>query len=135
MTSQNSSLPVRRLSERLTGDASRTITRFFWVGDEQRAQRVINCILDMGDTEAAALLDTTLAEFGDRHPGLRDVLMEHYEEVARRTNASIHPDTDRRLLIGAYFTMDTRTNRRRCSIRRWCPPTIRKASTVGPCVF
>ena len=106
MTSQKPSLPVRRLSIRLTGDASRTITRFFWVGNEQRAQRVINCILDMGDTEAAALLDSTLAEFGDRHPDLRSVLTEHYEEVARRTNASIHPAADRRLLIGAYFTME-----------------------------
>ena len=99
-------LHVRRLPQRLTGDASRTILRFFWLGSTERACRVMDRVLSLGDREAFALLKTTLGEFRRPHPHLQDTLIEHFHEAVALSGESIAASRERELLIGAYFTME-----------------------------
>ena len=103
---QNAPLEVVRLPLRLTCNAERTITRFFWPGGEDRARRIIDRVHRMDAEEAATLLAQTVGEFRLDHPNLDGVLTEHYEEAARRAGINDALDKDQRLLIGAYFTME-----------------------------
>ena len=99
-------LHVRRLPERLSCDASRTIPRFFWPGSEERAQRIMDRVMGLDAGKVSELLRSTIDEFDDRHPDLNDVLTEHYEHAASHTHLAVEPSDEQRLLIGAYFTME-----------------------------
>ncbi|NOZ20882.1 MAG: glycosidase [Planctomycetes bacterium] len=99
-------LRVQRLPERLTCDARRTIPRFFWLQGLERTKKIVNRVMDLDDKEVAELLQSVYEGFGWRHPDLEDVLTEHYGEVALRLNLSDEPGPHRKLLIGAYFTME-----------------------------
>ena len=96
---------VNRLTQRLLPDARRTITRFLWPGEE-RARAIVQRVEGLSDPEVGRLLSTTLRDFGDRHPDIREVLAAHFEEARQRARVTTDPGTDRRLLIGAYFTME-----------------------------
>ena len=96
---------VQRLPHRLLADARRTITRFFWLGDD-RGRKMIGRVLDLTDASVADQLATTRRDFADRHAELDAVLSEHFDQAARRTGFSQAIDDERRLLIGAYFTME-----------------------------
>ena len=99
-------LPVRRLSLRLTGDARRTIMRFFWPATDERARKIVNRVMALGDDEATLRLRSVVGDFRRHHPNLDNTLVDHYEEVARRVQVPGKPGRERRLLIGAYFTME-----------------------------
>ena len=48
--------PVRRLEQRLVGDAGRTIMRFFCVGD-QRTRKIIDRVVDLVDARSIVVED------------------------------------------------------------------------------
>ncbi len=101
---------VTRTPLRLRPDPGRVITRLFVPGQEllangeSRAAAVIDRILALPDDEVAATLEATLESFGGRHRQLKEVLEHHYHLVAHRLNARIPLSSERRLLMGAYFT-------------------------------
>ena len=99
-------LQVRRLNARLTRDPTRTILRLFWPGSESRACRLVERVMGLADDEVPGLL----AEIIEKLPGdgacLKEALAEHYQRVAARIATPDDPGPDRRLLIGAYFTME-----------------------------
>ncbi len=99
-------LPVERLPVRLTGDAARTIMRFFWPGSDERARRVFDRALSLSNDETARLAGEVVARFGREHPEFRDALMEHFDQAAERVGPEGPIPDERRLLIGAYFTME-----------------------------
>ena len=99
-------LQIRRLPQRLTPDPRRTIIRFFWVGGANRARKVIDRVINLSEAEVGKMLESTLAEFGDHHPELHEVLTEHYQEAIQRADVSGTRRQARQLLIGAYFTME-----------------------------
>lgn len=99
-------LVVRRLPYRLTGDARRTIIRFFWPEGDARAVRIAQRVLELKDSEVAFLLHEVRTDFEGRHPDFLPVLMDHYRQVRARAPIPAVSDPARRLLIGAYFTME-----------------------------
>ena len=90
---------------RLTADAKLTITRLFWAGPD-RARKVFGRISSLSEDEVARLLVKTRADFEHLHLNLEDIFLSHYQQVARRLQAANQISLDRKLLIGAYFTLE-----------------------------
>jgi predicted GH43/DUF377 family glycosyl hydrolase len=98
-------LSVRRLSVRLVGDPSRTIMRFFWIGDE-RARKIVARVLALGPDKTAEQLAATAERFEARNPDYEQILMLHWEEAQKRGSIRETFTKDQCLLIGAYFTLE-----------------------------
>lgn len=71
-----------------------------------RAQRVVRRVMAMSETEVAAALAAAVVDFGDRHHDLRGVLELHFGLMANRVETPENLSSERRLLIGAYFTQE-----------------------------
>jgi predicted GH43/DUF377 family glycosyl hydrolase len=99
------------LGPRLRPDAGRVITRLFVPGEElpesaSRGRSVIDRILALEDDDVAASMAELRTRFAGRHRDLGSVLREHFDiAVHGRSDLAGLPE-DRRLLIGAYFTME-----------------------------
>ncbi|UCD50282.1 MAG: glycoside hydrolase family 130 protein [Phycisphaerales bacterium] len=98
-------MTVRRLPVRLSADASLTITRLFWAGPD-RARKVIARIAELEDVGVSQLLAATRDKFAHLHLNLEDIFLSHYQQVARRLQMTNNVSSERKLLIGAYFTLE-----------------------------
>ncbi len=98
-------LAVRRLPVRLRADAASTITRLFWAGPE-RARKIIDRVATLSDEQASHLLETTRRDFAHLRDGLEGIFLAHYEQVSERVEMPEHITEERKLLIGAYFTLE-----------------------------
>ena len=98
-------LAVKRLPVRLNADARLTITRLFWAGPS-RAKSLISRIMALDEEAVSRLLSSTMTDFGHLHVGLEDIFLGHFEQVARRVDVPGKLTTQRKLLIGAYFTLE-----------------------------
>jgi predicted GH43/DUF377 family glycosyl hydrolase len=98
-------LTIRRLPLRLAADARLTITRSFWAGPH-RARRLVDRVAALDDGQASDLLAATMNDFGHLHDGLEDIFLGHFEQVARRVDVPRRLTQDKKLLIGAYFTLE-----------------------------
>ena len=99
-------IPVEHLSVQLVGDARRSIMLPFNMGGRHDLDSVFTYVESLSEDDASRTLHSLLADFGDRHRRFEERLEERYITAAR-----IHGSTDgfsreRRLLIGAYFTME-----------------------------
>src|SRR5712672_3500877 len=99
------SINVRRLPIRLMPDSRRTITRFFWPGEE-RAKRIIRRVKRLSPAKISRLLKDLLKQFSPASPGLKKLLIESYEMAAENVGLGDENDRDVRMLIGAYFSME-----------------------------
>ncbi|MBD3241248.1 MAG: glycosidase [Chitinivibrionales bacterium] len=97
---------VRRLDIQLKPSQERVLIRPFMPDDENRLYRIIARVTAMDDDEARTLLEQVLEEFGDRHYGINDVLLENYHKVRRWTLTDEELSEERKMLIGAYFTQE-----------------------------
>jgi predicted GH43/DUF377 family glycosyl hydrolase len=100
---------VRRTDLHLGPDPSRVVAQLFIAGEElssgsSRATPVMQRVLALDDRVADALLADTLTRFGDRHPDLPAILLEHFDRVRDRLGAGTEVSVGRRMLIGAYAT-------------------------------
>jgi len=86
-------------------DPRRTITRFFWPGQE-RAQKIIKRIKRLSPDKISGLLEDLLKQFSPNKPRLRQIWIENYEMAAEHVGLVDENDRDVRLLIGAYFSME-----------------------------
>lgn len=98
-------LVVKRLGVRLTADAGLTITRLFWAGPE-RARKIIDRVAGLSDEQTSSLLATTRKDFAHLHNGLDGIFLAHYEQVRQRVPMPERVTSERKLLIGAYFTLE-----------------------------
>ena len=96
---------VRGLPIRLMPDPRRTITRFFWPGDE-RANKIINRVKRLSPDKVSVLLNEILNQFSPNKPDLEEILIENYEMAAEHVRLVDENDRDVRMLIGAYFSME-----------------------------
>lgn len=96
---------VRRLPHRIKPDPRRVITRFFAASEQSNRGR-IGRVLTLPDAEAEAILGGLRRSYGARHPDIDAVWLEHYGHVAGLVPPGAVVDDRRRLLIGAYFTME-----------------------------
>ncbi|MFP4145535.1 MAG: glycoside hydrolase family 130 protein [Phycisphaeraceae bacterium] len=98
--------PIRRPETLFTSDDRRVITRFFTVGGEERFRAVIERVIELDDDQVERLLSRVLESFDDRHRHLERTLEIHYHHVRRLVPEPDELSRNKRLLIGAYFTME-----------------------------
>jgi len=105
------SLPeFMRSQHRLLPNARRVLARPFLPGEElilagsSRASLLMDRILALSEAEIGAQLATVLRDFAPRHRSFVELLEHHFDLVAHHVGAGVTLSTDRRLLIGAYFT-------------------------------
>lgn len=93
-------------------DARRVITRLYLPGQEimdnelSRADSVIERVAGMTDEEVTTTLNETIGRYGDRHMDFRAILAEHYALVTHHLPKVMDISTERRDLIGAFFTKE-----------------------------
>ncbi|QEN08767.1 glycosidase [Oceanispirochaeta crateris] len=100
---------VKRRDVTFNPDLSRVIARYFYTGDE-RSAIIVKSILDLSDDEVKNQLNQILRRYSKRHRNISKVFEKHFDllnhllsqmEIDRNK-----VDTNRRVLIGAYFTME-----------------------------
>jgi predicted GH43/DUF377 family glycosyl hydrolase len=97
---------VKRLPILLEPDASRVITRFFSVGDEQRVRGILARLLTIPEETVETLLAKLEDDYRPLHAGIDDAFREHYTAVKHHiTNQDAVSDARQRF-IGACFTME-----------------------------
>src|SRR6185312_13847931 len=101
-------LRVERKDAIIFPDNNRVISRFFFNG-EKRSEKLIAQILSLPDDEAHSLFMQILREFSQRHRSITGVYKKHYnkvKDIATRVQKGNNISELRKLLIGAYFTME-----------------------------
>jgi predicted GH43/DUF377 family glycosyl hydrolase len=81
------------------------ITRFFAANEEANRGR-IERVLTLPAAEAREILADLKSRYGVRHPDIDEIWMESFERIAGLAPPGASMDDERRLLIGAYFTME-----------------------------
>lgn len=99
-------LSVKRKPLKLAADPRRVITRLFIPGDHKRIRNTVNRVLSLPDDEAERLLVEVLSDYSRRHKNIRDALMENYREAIGHLHEEPSASAERKLLIGAFFTME-----------------------------
>lgn len=103
---------VHRRKWKLNPDPSRVICRpLIPFGNPLRIERIIARVLALSDTDTAELLAKISLGFADRHRHLQRILEQHFELIKsflpeRFLAESMALSENRRLLLGAYFTME-----------------------------
>jgi predicted GH43/DUF377 family glycosyl hydrolase len=97
---------VTRLPNRLSPDPGRVIVRPFVPGDEARVRRIIDRVLAIPDPELDEIARRLETGFKARHKNLIDAVAKHYDNVKQHVPSEDGVSIARKLVIGAYFTME-----------------------------
>ncbi len=97
---------VERLQVHFKGDESRVITRPFFPGGETRIGAIIDRVVSLSDLQVKEILARVFRDFQSRHKDIQAVFEEHSDRAAKLTGRLNGIPQARRLLIGAYFTME-----------------------------
>jgi predicted GH43/DUF377 family glycosyl hydrolase len=106
MKSSTTSMQVRRATLRLEADPRRVLARPFVQGEATRTKKTIRRVLSLKESVAAVELRRVIEGFGSRHKGIERILESHCGVVAGEIPCDARVSSDRRLLIGAYFTLE-----------------------------
>ncbi len=88
-------------------DSRRVITRYFYPDrDNERAIKIMDRVSSLSEEKVEKLLADTLDLFSDRHRNIKKIFRDHYEAASRRAGYTGDPAENRKLLTGAYFTME-----------------------------
>ncbi len=101
-----SRVKIERVSEQLDPDPRRVIPRFFGPGDEKRLRGIIKRIRALDRSAVSELLSSLERSFQKKHPDLAAIAKSNYDAVKHLVSDDHDLDEERRLLIGAYFTME-----------------------------
>jgi predicted GH43/DUF377 family glycosyl hydrolase len=96
---------MNRTDIKILRDTSRVITRYH-IPSTERIPKIIERVLRLGAHDAEEVLKNTLADFSDRHKNLRQVLERNFQNVSKFIGSGERISTTKKLLIGAYFTME-----------------------------
>ncbi|MEM6393390.1 MAG: glycoside hydrolase family 130 protein [Planctomycetota bacterium] len=97
---------LKRTDHRFLADDKRVMARFFGVGSDDRARKVITRVLDLGPDEAEAALENVLRRFAPRHRDIESAFERHFGYVQHHVTDPDALSLPEKLLIGAYFTME-----------------------------
>jgi predicted GH43/DUF377 family glycosyl hydrolase len=99
-------VPVTRRPEKFLADDRRVITRFFDIGGEGRIRGILDRVLALDEATVDALLSDVRRDFATRHRDVEQTLAHHFREVQHHIDGHGSLSQARRMLIGAYFTME-----------------------------
>jgi len=100
---------VHRRDQKYVSDDRRVITRYLNFGDPRRIKSILSRILSIPDARVPELLAEVREAFCDRHRDLEAAFRNHAHQVEPCLAELVEPGSigrDRRLLIGAYFTLE-----------------------------
>ncbi len=97
---------VQRRTNLLHAESSRVITRPHIPGDKNRIRALIVRVAALEDDIVLQLLDAVLQDFSGRHRNFRAVLQRNFERVAVFAPNNIALSSEKKLLLGAYFTAE-----------------------------
>jgi len=97
---------VKRKKTKINRDVSRVITRLYIPNDKTRILKIITRVTDLSESVAEVLLAEILISFSDRHKNIKKVLLNHFDEASGNFSERDSISETRKLLIGAYFTME-----------------------------
>ncbi|MHC5052746.1 MAG: hypothetical protein ACYTGK_19325 [Planctomycetota bacterium] len=97
---------VSRTPIRIHADSSRVMARFFLPGGQEKAGSILEMVWALPEEEVARLIGEVRDRFADRHRDLDAIFAEHYGRAARLIGRHQWLGHDRRLLAGAYFTLE-----------------------------
>jgi predicted GH43/DUF377 family glycosyl hydrolase len=97
---------VTRLPIQLLPDPRRVITRLFVPGEENRVRAIISRILAIPEENVGSLLASVTDNYRSLHPNIDGVFLKHFDIVKHHISNAADASDDRRLLIGACFTME-----------------------------
>ena len=95
---------VKRAGVTLHPDRARVLVRPFRLTSDHRGVNLCARIMALSEEEVHELLEEVLAEFGERHQQIRDILMGRFEQVRQYLLTNRKVSAERKQLIGAYFT-------------------------------
>lgn len=97
---------LRRLPLRIAGRPRRVILLPFAHGYNPSLKAVFDLVGSLSEEEVAAELATVMEQFADRHQNIHSHIQEHYALACGITGVKPEHNEARRLLLGAYFTME-----------------------------
>ncbi len=97
---------VVRYPHRLGPDDRRVIARTFVPEDSARKAAILKRIMRLSDEQVLRALQQVTADFDGRHRNLEVMLARRFDEVAGMLQVRKDISEPRRLLIGAYCTME-----------------------------
>jgi predicted GH43/DUF377 family glycosyl hydrolase len=95
---------LKRTNVTLHPDSTRVLARPFRPMSDQRAVKICARVMALPESEVHALLEQVWAEFGERHPKVREFLKRQFDEVRPYLVTGQRPSEERELLLGEYFT-------------------------------
>jgi hypothetical protein len=99
-----SAVHAKRIGPTLVPNRSRVLMRPFRPTTDAIARRIVTQVMALSETDVARLLDSVMAEFGDRHPAVEKFFQNRFNKVRYLIAGRRKVSSKRRLLIGAYFT-------------------------------
>lgn len=97
---------INKRLEKISPDKTRVITRLFKPRNENQIRNIINRIMSLEESKVNLILTHVLTEFSHRHKNIEEILTKNFNEVKGYINYPISLSTERKLLIGSYFTME-----------------------------
>jgi len=99
-------LNIQRTKIFLRPDSSRVFFRPFDMPNKERLIRVLARVMAMSERAVKEEADRMLRRFVERHQKLREHLLERFETVQSELITDRLPSESRKLLIGAYLTLE-----------------------------
>lgn len=88
-------------------DEKRVITRFFEINDRKNLESVIKRVLGLDEAAAIAKFKEVMSEFSRRHKSIEEIFLRNFGRVEKYVTSLSGPiSQERKLLIGAFFTME-----------------------------
>lgn len=104
---EKQAIKIVKSDDEFLPDNRRVITRYFYPhSNDTRALKIMDRVFVLPEDEVEELLAETLDLYSDRHRDIKKVFNDHYEAATQSAGYSGKPSENRRLLTGAYFTME-----------------------------
>ncbi len=103
---ERSPLRAVRRSEKLLSDDKRVICRYLDFRSPGRIRDIVRRVLKVPEGRVRGLLRETIRGFSQRHRDVEEAFAASYEQAARQVRLPGGLSEPRKLLIGAYLTME-----------------------------
>lgn len=87
-------------------DKSRVITKFSMPSSKEKLQNIISRILYLSESDVIKTLQGVYFDFSKRHRNIENILRRNFMEVMPCFPQGVDLSDERKLLTGAYFTME-----------------------------
>lgn len=99
-------IQVERKSIYFKPDPTRVILKSYLPDDVERIKKILKRLLTLKDTEVVRELEQVLKHFGKRHKQFEEILLKNFESAISVLGTELQVVKQRKLLIGAYFSME-----------------------------